>query len=467
MGKPNVETDPNGAKQADYYDIYKYGQTYDYKSDVSLEGLPGFHQTVYRLLHHRLYTRLDTLQQMLVDAGYTDCKLHNILGATIFLSNHGLVDSVIIARRDDAAKTKVPGIEAITDVLPLELAIMHELYRNSDGMTYEEIMTAVEPLFGGVKRHMIIHAVRNVLYSNKHYIEITKAVSPDVKKGLVVKCSLTQKGIDMHVSWAAASRRAGGTLHLETMKLIAERQRRQGHFCLPDLGDSTRRMPDLVVMEPEIVTVGSKRKYSPFHWNNFTAIAVEIEVDPTKHPDQVYANWQNNNDMGLRVWFIVFNEASHKAVVKIMESHNVQKTDYDITQISIKDVADDTAPKPPLLLSADDLSKSIASAKKKEMGGDIVVMSPVETAVFNALDTQIYLDMDDLNMALTSMGVPLKGKNDIKAAIISLHKRDLVSMHNGLIRKKPTTAMKRRDLLKACGRDATAPPDGGAHDDNT
>ena len=227
---------------------------------------------------------------------------------------------------------------------PLEAAIVHMLHFSDRDATREELTKALEERFGEIKSSDIMNALKNHLTRDLRYIKENRVKSDDGDGNLSMRYSIALKARETYLSHAAIGRRAGSELHLETIFQIAEIQMRMGRHCQLDLGDVGASLPDLLILEPETYKYNDRVYLSPERWNENTAIAVEVETDPTKHMEQIYKNWTKNNEMHLVVWFIVYSEKHANAIHEILASkEDVDPSSYTIATITKDDVVNKIA----------------------------------------------------------------------------------------------------------------------------
>ena len=237
---------------------------------------------------------------------------------------------LVLMGSNQALSGDSPGhsIVRTIDLSPLETAILHLLYFERRDMDNTEIWDAIEPLFDDLKTADLMHALVNVLENDKRYVKARYVITDDGNKNPIVLYSVSPTAFKTYFSWATRGRRAGSDQHVTTMKMIADQQMRQGHYCGLDLGDVGQILPDMVIVEPETVDYKGKPVFSQHRWNEKTALAVEVETDPTKHREQIYTNWKKNYDSQCNVWFIAFNEKHELAIREILASHDVPSTEY-------------------------------------------------------------------------------------------------------------------------------------------
>ena len=220
------------------------------------------------------------------------------------------------------------------ELSPLETAILHLLYFERRDMDNTEIWDAIEPLFDDLKTADLMHALVNVLEKDKRYVESRNAITDDGDKNLVVRYSVSTTAFETCFSWALKGKRAESDQQIETMIMIANQQRRRGHYCRQGLSDAGRGLLNIVVVEPETIYYNGKQVFSQHRWNERTALAIEVEKDPTRHREQIYTNWKKNYDSLCNVLFVVFSEKHVDAVTEIMASHDVPPTEYSTVVFS-------------------------------------------------------------------------------------------------------------------------------------
>ncbi len=104
----------------------------------------------------------------------------------------------------------------------------------------------------------------------------------------------------------------------------------QFKHCIVDLGDSAEPRPDILVFAPDTYRDEKDRlRYDLENWSD-EIIAVEVEVDPTKHARQVVTNYTKNFEKGFSVWFAVFSEKHRDYIKKVLGEAGIDETLYDI-----------------------------------------------------------------------------------------------------------------------------------------
>lgn len=125
-------------------------------------------------------------------------------------------------------------------------------------------------------------------------------------------------------------RRAGSTLHLAAIFFMTKIMQEQFKHCIVDLGDSSEPRPDILVFAPDTYRDEKDRlRYDLENWSD-EIIAVEVEVDPTKHAGQVITNYTKNFEKGFVVWFAVFSEKYRDYIKKILSDAGIDEKLYDV-----------------------------------------------------------------------------------------------------------------------------------------
>ncbi len=209
-------------------------------------------------------------------------------------------------------------------------------------------------------------------------------------------------------SSAFSGRGAGGGLHRAAISSICAAMRAHHHYAVPDLGDSARTRPDIVVhsfrpaagastareaaarraavrrateaaarlagrrkaaplraaaaaaaaepaaaegageggaesaragggrepppppYEPPKMAMPGGRPADPDAWSD-DVLAVEVEASPSKHRDQVIANYEKGAAAGMSVWFVAFGERDASVVGETLAGAGVGHGSYRIS----------------------------------------------------------------------------------------------------------------------------------------
>ncbi|MDE1863040.1 MAG: DUF87 domain-containing protein [Thaumarchaeota archaeon] len=222
-------------------------------------------------------------------------------------------------------------------VSPLEGIILLLLYNEKRDMARDEICDFVQKMFD-VQRREVSEKLDNTLVNQLGVVERRNAIQGDGDANRVTRYVLSRLAYESFFSQAAAGRRAGSDLHLATIFMIMKAQLQNFKFCIPDLGDSNRQRPDLLIFEPErIPNSQNGMQYDPYRWSD-KAVAVEVETDPTKHASQIVTNFQKNFQLGYEVWFVAFSEKHGQYLIDTMEKNGIGRHLYKITVMSQESV---------------------------------------------------------------------------------------------------------------------------------
>ncbi|HJU14159.1 MAG TPA: DUF87 domain-containing protein, partial [Candidatus Nitrosotalea sp.] len=216
------------------------------------------------------------------------------------------------------------------EVTPLEAHILLLLYNQNGEMSRDQIYYYASRSFA-VSTRAIAAKLDDILVGKLRLIERKNFVHDD--NTISTTYRLSGLAYNSLFSRAAAGRRAGSDLHLATIFMIMTLQQQSFKFCIPDLGDSARQRPDLLIFEPKKMEgTGTGGFYDPLTWSEKT-IAVEVETDPTKHGSQVVKNFQKNFDLGYDVWFVVFSQRHMQYIIDLLDRNGIDPHIYKISHI--------------------------------------------------------------------------------------------------------------------------------------
>ncbi len=233
-----------------------------------------------------------------------------------------IVDHSLVNYGVDVDMTKYTNKpEHLYDVSPLEMAIYSILFYQPDGLKVDDIHAAVKR-FGAEKRkvaQILQHAIR------KRLVEAISGTGVTIHK-------LRTEAINRYFDVAALKGRAGGDIHINTIKAFQDNYARRGYYTRMDVGDTTAQKPDLEVCEP---AVGPEGGPDENRWG--TRVAIEVETAPGKHPNKpgkpchVYKNYKKNHSM--TVWFLVYNDKSMGVIERQLLECGIKPEQYYLDKI--------------------------------------------------------------------------------------------------------------------------------------
>lgn len=222
-------------------------------------------------------------------------------------------------------------------ISPLEGTILLLLYNENRDMTRDEICEFVQKMFD-VQRREVSEKLDNILVNHLGVVDRKFAIEGDGDANRVTRYVLSRLAYESFFSQAAAGRRAGSDLHLATIFMIMKIQLQNFKFCIPDLGDSNRQRPDLLVFGPEkLQSSHNETFYDPIRWSE-KVIALEVETDPTKHESQIVRNFNKNFELHYDVWFVVFSEKHRQYITDTMEKNGIKSQLYKMMVVNPESV---------------------------------------------------------------------------------------------------------------------------------
>src|SRR2546428_138077 len=106
------------------------------------------------------------------------------------------------------------------------------------------------------------------------------------------------------------SGRVGGPMHVRTMALLLEEYWEKCYWCAFDRGDRTGLFPDILYTKPLIIYAKGKEgrtvaRMSTDEWDEESRMPVEVEITPSKNPEQVRNNYVKDFAMCEWAMFVV------------------------------------------------------------------------------------------------------------------------------------------------------------------
>ena len=222
------------------------------------------------------------------------------------------------------------------DIKPLDMGIMSVLYHNPDGLGIHDIHEAV--------RHFDVE--KRTIAQHMEHLRRDGVVDAASRHNDTIY-TLRAECINKHFDVAALKGRAGGDMHIRTIKALHDNYTRRGYYTRMDVGDTASKMADLEVCEP---ATGPEGNPDVQRWGN--RVAIEVETGPARHPNkpgkpgQVYKNWKKSPD--CIVWFLVYNERDAQHIKSQLAEMGVDHTAYNVSVISYDAIlAGKSIPVPP------------------------------------------------------------------------------------------------------------------------
>ncbi len=130
----------------------------------------------------------------------------------------------------------------------------------------------------------------------------------------------------------AKSGRVGGPLHVKAMLALLEEFWEKGYWCAFDRGDREGPFPDILYSEPLVIKARGKEgrivgRISTEEWEK-RRTAVEVEISPSKNPEQVRDNYTKNYTLYQWVTFVVVARPQIPEVREILADKD--KATYDV-----------------------------------------------------------------------------------------------------------------------------------------
>lgn len=129
------------------------------------------------------------------------------------------------------------------------------------------------------------------------------------------------------------SGRVGGPFHVRIIKTLLEAYWDRGYWCAFDRGDRLEPFPDILVTQPAVSRVKGREgklasRASTEEWNDASRTAVEVEVSPSKNPDQLRRNYQKNVELYGKVRFVVGSRTQMPDITRVLEDKD--RTSFEV-----------------------------------------------------------------------------------------------------------------------------------------
>jgi DNA-binding PadR family transcriptional regulator len=210
------------------------------------------------------------------------------------------------------------------EITACESFILLLIKKENYAMTREEIFENLETRFG-VDKELVYDSIESLVREQYLDRRIEK-----IDNHLIQRFAISKLATNTFFSTTAMGRRAGSTLHLAAIFFMTKIMQEHFKHCIIDLGDASEQRPDILVFTPDSYRDEKDRlRYDLENWSD-EIVAVEVEVDPTKHADQVVTNYTKNFEKGFDVWFVVFSENHRDYTNKVLGEAGIDENLYHI-----------------------------------------------------------------------------------------------------------------------------------------
>ena len=230
-----------------------------------------------------------------------------------------------------------------TSISPVEWYILNFLHQCADAIYLDDIITGVMHRFD-LTPDKVKNSIRDL--GNRGFIT-TYLPRPDgvnTSSDMLYKYSPATR--DRYFSIGTKGRRAGYGVHVDALETIFDAMTDNFHLTEVDTGDDIHSKADLLVRAIKRAPGQNKNiearftKLDPLNWGE--TFAIEVETEPSKHPDkktvnldgslkpdvkthvsQVYKNFEKNRKLNYEVCFVVFTDTAREQVKNIMSGHGI------------------------------------------------------------------------------------------------------------------------------------------------
>ena len=150
-------------------------------------------------------------------------------------------------------------------------------------------------------------------------------------------------------------------------------------------------------------------------------VAVEVEVDPTKHADQVVTNYTKNFEKGFDVWFVVFSEKHRDYINKVLSEAGIDERLYHIMILN----------KEQILKSYETLEKDNSCTHLTEIESQVLALLGGSPSTAQSITSQMPVSTGTVLQAMN--GLQQKSLVDSAYSEIKTKKTDL--KHDAIIRR--------------------------------
>ncbi|MEM3065152.1 MAG: DUF87 domain-containing protein [Candidatus Nitrosotenuis sp.] len=300
------------------------------------------------------------------------------------------------------------------DIIACESYVLLLIKKENYPMAREEIFEKLDYKFGADKK-LVYDSIESLV--NEQYLD--RRIEKIEDNQFIQRFAISKLAINTFFSTTAMGRRAGSTLHLATIFFMTRIMQEHFKHCIVDLGDAAEQRPDILVFTPDTYRDEKDRlRYDLENWSD-EIVAVEVEVDPTKHADQVVTNYTKNFEKGFDVWFIVFSEKHRDFVNKVLGEAGIDEKLYQIMILN----------KEQTLKSYETLEKDDSSTHLTEIESQVLALLGDSPSTAQSVSSQMPISTDTVLQAMK--GLEQKSLADSAYSEIKTKKMDL--KHNATI----------------------------------
>ncbi|MCA2003262.1 MAG: DUF87 domain-containing protein [Candidatus Nitrosotenuis sp.] len=301
------------------------------------------------------------------------------------------------------------------DILACESCILLLLKKENYLMTREEIFEKLDLKFS-VDKRLVYDSIESLV--REQYLD-RKLEKTDNQ--FIQRFAISKLAINTFFSTTAMGRRAGAALHLATIFFMTKIMQQHFKHCIVDLGDAAEQRPDILVFAPDTYRDEKDRlRYDLENWSD-EIVAVEVEVDPTKHTNQVVTNYTKNFEKGFDVWFVVFSENHRDFINKVLNEAGIDEKLYQIMILN----------KEQILKSYETLEANHSSTHLTEIESQVLASLGASPSTAQNITSQMPVSTDTILQAM--MSLEQKSLVDSSYSEIKTKKTDL--KHDAIIKR--------------------------------
>jgi DNA-binding MarR family transcriptional regulator len=214
------------------------------------------------------------------------------------------------------------------DLLPIDQKIIYLLRNNA--MTKEQIISELNQKYG-VEQQLVYESLR--VLSMNHIISSSMETVEGSEQQVF---QLERYAYNTYFATEYVGNRTGSEDHKAAILCIAYLLWNQLKYCKIDLGQEYGKHADLVSIEASSYDDDGNTVYDLKTWGKVTAI--EVEVEPEKHEEQVYQNWRKNNEQGFDICFAVLSDEHKQFIENLLSKHGVDGKNYSIIILDKSDI---------------------------------------------------------------------------------------------------------------------------------